>query len=203
MSIGTELTTLVAPVPIPEERTEPTATGVSQRSQSQPSQKGCFRERDGTAQVQEKRGWKPFAPADEDIIVDLPDNVCRSVDSYIAASEGVIYSISSIPRPAIPLAPTVVDGALNTMARTFAGLRSSAWLGNGLGNSFELKFLRKEDVVGQPRKVYGYTLLSCSQRKESVLVIQAARAHYYTIDISGAGASDPSVQRLLGSLKLK
>ena len=225
-----ELTTLVAPIPIPEEKTEnpvapapnpekkseAVARGVSPVNHAQdaratasttatrPAAKGCFREVDGPAQVEEKRDWKIFAPAGEEFVVDLPDNVCRSnVGGYIAASEGVMYSINSIPRPAIPLSPDVVDGALNTLARTFANMRSSAWLGGGAGNSFELKLLRKEDVAGQPRKLYAYAQVSCQVRKESVLLIQAAKTHYYTIDISGANESDPRVQRFLRSLQVK
>jgi hypothetical protein len=159
---------------------------------------------DGPTQVLEKRNWKPFATEGQEIVVDLPDNVCQgNGGGYIAASEGVMYSIGSIPRPAIALNETAIDGALNTMARTFANLRSSAWLGNGVGNSFELKLLKKENVSGEPRKIYAYSLVSCKERKENVLVIQAARGHYYTFDINGANESDPRVQRFLASVKLK
>jgi len=194
-----ELTTLVAPIPIPEEKSESASTTATRSAP-----KGCFREVDGPAQVEEKRDWKVFAPAGEEFVVDLPDNVCRSnVGGYIAASEGVMYSINSIPRSIIALTPAVVDGALNTLARTFANARSSAWLGGGAGNSFELKLLRKEDVGGQPRKLYAYAQVSCQVRKESVLLIQAAKTHYYTIDINGANESDPRVQRFLRSLQVK
>lgn len=194
----TQLTTLVAPVPIPEEESESAAA-----TNSRPATKGCFREVDGPAQVQEKRNWKPFAPAGADIVVDLPDNVCQGSGGYLAASEGVMYSINAIPRPSIALDPTAVDGALNILARTFAGFRSGLWLSSGMSNSFELKPLRKETVDGQPRKTYAYARVSCKERIESVLVIQAAKAHYYTIDISGANESDPRVQRFLGSLKVQ
>ena len=154
--------------------------------------------------MQEKRNWKIFAPAGEEFVVDLPDNVCRGAGGgYIAASEGVMYSINSIPRPAIASTPGMVDGALNTLARTFANLRSGVWLGNGAGNSFELKLVRKENVAGQPRKLYAYAQVSCQVRKESVLLIQAAKTHYYTIDINGANESDPRVQRFLRSLQVK
>jgi|GEM_PF-1867310 len=207
-----ELTTLVAPIPIPEEKSEPVApppkpenkSEVPSTTATRPAPKGCFREVDGPAQVQEKRDWKMFAPAGEEFVADLPDNVCRrNVGGYIAASEGVMYSINSIPRPAIALGPDIVDGVLNTLARTFANGRSSAWLGNGAGNSFELKLLRKENVAGQPRKLYAYAQMSCQVRKESVLLIQAAKTHYYTIDINGANESDPRVQRFLKSLQVK
>lgn len=194
-----ELTTLVAPIPIPEEKSESGST-----TATRPASQGCFREVDGPAQVQEKRNWKMFAPAGEEFVVDFPDNVCKSAGGgYIGASEGVMYSINSIPRPAIALSPRVVEGALNTMARTFANLRSHAWLDNGLGNSFELKLLTKEDVAGQPRRLYAYSQVSCQVRKESVLLIQAAKTHYYTIDINGANESDPRVQRFLRSLQVK
>ena len=194
-----ELTTLVAPIPIPQEKTEFASTTVTK-----PKPKGCFLEVDGPAQVQEKRNWKAFAPADEEIMFEVPDNVCKSNSGgYIAASEGVMYSIISIPRPALASPPNVVDGALNTMARTFANARSSAWLNGGVGNSFELKLLRKETVAGQPRKLYAYAQVSCQLRKESVLLIQATKTHYYTVDINGANEQDPGVQRFLSSMKVK
>ena len=193
-----ELTTLVAPVPIPEEKSESTTTA------TRPAPRGCFREVDGPAQVQEKRDWKIFAPPGEEFVGDLPDNVCRGAGGgYLAASEGVMYSIDSIPRPAIAMSPDIVDAALNTLAHTFANLRSSVWLGSGAGNSFELKLLRKENVAGQPRKLYAYAQVSCQVRKENVLLIQAARTHYYMIDINGANESDPRVQRFLRSLQVK
>ena len=194
-----ELTTLVAPIPSLEEKSEAASTTTTSSAP-----RGCFREIDGPAQVQEKRNWKIFAPVGEEFVVDLPDNVCRSAGGgYLAASEGVMYSINSIPRPAIALSPGIVDGALNTLARTFANTRSGAWLGSGAGNSFELKLLRKENVAGQPRKLYAYAQVSCQVRKESVLLIQAAKTHYYTIDINGANESDPRVQRFLRSLQVK
>ncbi|MDX6303810.1 MAG: hypothetical protein QOI77_779 [Blastocatellia bacterium] len=200
-----ELSTLVAPVPIPvpipQEKTE--ATSVAPPPQESPSpQKGCFREVDGTAAIQEKRNWKSFSP-DEDLIVDLPDNVCARGSGYAAASEGVMYTIHSIARPATTLDPSVVDGVLNAVTRFFVRSRSGGWLDEGLTNSFELKLLRKDEVNGQPRKVYSYARVSCAERMESVLVVQASKAHYYTIDISGASESDARVQRFLNSVKLK
>jgi hypothetical protein len=193
----TELTNLVAPVPIPEEKSQRIAT-----TQSEPPEKGCFREADGTASVQEKRNWKTFSP-DEDLVVDLPDNVCARGNSYLAASEGVMYVIDSMPRPAIAIRPTIVDGTLNTLARVFVSFRSRGWLDEGLSNTFEVKLLRKEDFNGQPRRLYGYSRASCSERKESVLLLQASKSHYYTIDISGANESDARVQRFLNSVKFK
>jgi hypothetical protein len=83
------------------------------------------------------------------------------------------------------------------------GFRSGIWLDGGLANSFELKLLRKDDVNGQPRKVYAYARVSCAERMESVLIVQASKAHYYTIDITGANESDARVQRFLKSVKFK
>lgn len=196
-----ELTTLVAPVPIPQEKTEPTASSPPPEASPTP-QKGCFREADRTTSIQEKRDWKTFSP-DADLIIDLPDNVCARGSGYVAASEGVMYNIDSIPRPAIASEPAALDGALNTLTRVFIGIRSEIWLDGGLANRFELKLLRKEDVIGQPRKVYSYARVACAERTESVLVVQASKAHYYTIDITGAHESDARVQRVLKSIKLK
>jgi tetratricopeptide (TPR) repeat protein len=200
-----ELTTLVAPVPIPEEKSASSAEKSAGPTVTSPRRTpaGCFREVDGPAQVGEKRNWKSFTPAEGDLTVDLPDNVCERSGGYLAASEGVMYSISSISRPSIPLSPGAVDGTLNTLVRTFAGMRSSAWLGDGAGNSFEMKLISKEQGAGDPRKLYSYARLSCSVRKESVLLVLATKAHFYTIDVSGAGQSDSRVQRFLESLKVK
>ena len=196
-----ELTTLVAPVPIPEEKTEGTSARDSQPAQ--PVQKGCFREVDGPAQVQEKRAWKTFAPEGEEIAVDLPDNVCKSAGGYVAASEGVMYSLTSIPRPAIVVGRAGDDGALNTVARTYLGFASSGWLSQGLANRFEMKLLRKEQVSGQPQKVYSYVRVSCSGRKEGVLIVHASSSHYYTIDIIGANESDARAQHFMKSATFK
>jgi hypothetical protein len=196
-----ELTTLVAPVPIPEEKTEGTSARDSRPAQ--PVQKGCFREVDGPAQVQETRAWKTFAPEDEEIAADLPDNVCKSVGGYTAASEGVMYSLTSIPRHAAVVGRAGDDGALNTVARIYLGLAASAWLSRGSANRFEMKLLRKEQVSGQPQKVYSYVRVSCSERQEGVLIVHASSSHYYTIDILGANESDARAQHFMKSATFK
>ena len=83
------------------------------------------------------------------------------------------------------------------------GFLQRGWLSGGLGNRFELKLVRKEAVNTNPRKVYSYLLTSCTEKKDGVLMVQAGKQHYYTIDIRGAGESDPRVQRFLASLKVK
>jgi hypothetical protein len=196
---GLELSSLVAPVPIPEEKTgsqdKPPDTATTD---SRPPEKGCFREVDG---VKEKREWKSFT--DGEIVVDLPDNVCSRGGGYIAASEGVMYSINPFSRPLVSAEPMVVNAVLNTMARTFIGFRAGVWLGNGPANAFEIKLLRKEDFNTQHRKIYGYALVNCSERKNGVLIVHAGNAHYYSIDISGMDESDPRTQRVLRSLQFK
>jgi hypothetical protein len=194
-----ELTTLVAPVPIAQVPAAPESNEA--RKEPKPTSPGCFREIDGRAQVEEKRNWKTFAPEGEDISVDLPDNICSRGAGYIAASEGVTYSIFSLARPPIPLESTVVDGVLNTLARTFVGFRSSAWLTGG--NSFEARLLRSQALHDHPIKVYSYTLISCAKRKEGTLIVYAGKTHYYTVDVSGASETDPRVQRFLSSVRFK
>ena len=176
-----ELTTLFAPGANPDDKREPTST---------------------TALLQQKHDWKTFSP-DEDMSVDLPDNVGPTSGGYSAASDGVIYTIMSMARPATQSDVTVADGILNTLARTYMGFLHRGWLGGGLGNRFELKLLRKEELNTNPRKVYTYRLTSCAQNKDGVLMVQASQRHYYTIDIRGAGETDPRVQRFLVSLKVK
>ncbi|MEO7971443.1 MAG: hypothetical protein ABI698_09095 [bacterium] len=194
-----ELSSLVAPVfaaPASGDTTRATVATPSKTPQ------GCFREIDGLAQVLEKREWKSFSPAGEDVSVELPDNLCSSIaGSYIAASDGVMYSIFSLARPSLPSEPTVVDGVLNTLARTFVGARSRTSADEG--NSFEVKLLRKEAVNGRPSKVYEYALISCAKRKAGVLFVYAGKTHYYTVDISGANESDPRVQRFLKSVRFR
>jgi len=198
MSVDMELTTLIAPVPVPQgdrTKTESTAPpGV---------QKDCFGEVKGAEKLKEKRAWKNFTATDGEIMVDLPDNVCSRGGGYVAASEGVMYSIDPIPRPMVSTEPMVVNAVLNTMARTFVGFRAGTWVSDGPTNTFEIKLLRNEDANGQHRKTYSYTLSSCLKRKEGVLIVHAGKTHYYNVDISGAAESDPRVQKFLNSLMFK
>jgi hypothetical protein len=198
-----ELASLVAPVPIATDPIAPESGDTTKQPESIPKKppQGCFREVDGPAQVLEKREWKSFSPAGENITVELPDNLCPGAGGYLAASEGVMYSIFPLARPSIPLDPTVVDRVLNTLARSFIGSRSRTWMGGG--NSFEVKLVRKETVNDQPSKVYAYALISCSKRKDGMLIVYAGKTHYYTVDISGANESDQRVQRFLKSVRFK
>lgn len=190
-----ELTRLVAPNPEQDKERD-------WIDLSDPTSKGCFPKADRASLVQEKRNWKSFAPEGGDFAVELPDNVCKSGNGYLAASEGVMYSINSIPTPSIPLDQAAIDGTLNTMARTFAGFHSHFWLEGGAGNSFEMKLLRKENPTGQPRKIYAYFEIACNVRTENVLVVQAAKTRYYTMEVIGANESDARTQRFLKSLKV-
>ena len=198
-----DVTTLVAPVPIAPDPTAPESSDTTTKSEPipQPTPKGCFREVDGQAQVMEKRDWKSFSPANEDFTVDLPDNLCPGERGYIAASEGVTYSIFVLAPPSLPVDPTVVDGVLNTLARTFVGFRSRTWMGGA--NTFEVRILRKDFFNGRPGKFYAYALISCSTHKDGVLIVYAGKTHYYTVDISGANELDQRVQRFLKSVKFK
>ena len=92
---------------------------------------------------------------------------------------------------------------MNALARSYARLASRGWLGAGLRNKYEMKLLKKKMVNGEPQKLYIYTLDSCTEKKEGVLVIQASKIHFYTIAIYGANYSDPRVQRVLSSIKIK
>jgi len=152
---------------------------------------------------EQKSDWKTFS-ANDDLIMDLPDNVRQTTaGGYTAASAGVIYSVIPVPRPAVQTELQVVNGILNTLARSQAQFFSRAWLSSGLGNRYELKLIRSEDAGGEPRKIYAYSLISCGERKDGVMIVQASQTHYYTIDINGAGESDPRAQRLLTSIKVK
>ena len=152
--------------------------------------------------AQQKHEWKTLTP-DEDLTLDLPDNVGPIKGGYSATSEGVIYTIMSVARPASQTDAMVTDGILNTLARTYMGFLNRDWLSGGLANRFEIKLLRKEEFNKQPRKVYTYTLNSCSEKKDGLLMVQTTQRHYYLIDIRGAGETEPRVQRVLSSLKVK
>ena len=185
LSVQMDLTSLVAPDGGSNEQTQSRSNSAAQ------------------AAAQQKRDWKPFSPAD-DLTVELPDSVGPTAGGgYAASSEGVSYTVIPIARPAERLDAAVIEGVINTMARTQAGFYSRAWLEGGLGNRFELKFLRKDNVGGQPRKVYTYKLIGCTSNKDGALIVQAAGSHYYAIDINGANESDPRVQRVINSIKLK
>jgi hypothetical protein len=198
-----ELASLVPPVPIASDPIVPESGDTTREREPTPQKKpqGCFREVDGLTQVLEKREWKSFSPAGEDFTVELPDNLCASAGGYIAASEGVMYSIFPLARPSIPLDPTIVDGVLNTLARTFVGSRSRTWVDGG--NSFEVRLLKKESMNDRPIKVYAYALISCSKRKDGMLIVYAGKTHYYTVDISGTNEPDQRAQRFLKSAKFK
>ena len=153
--------------------------------------------------AQQQSPWKSFT-ANDDLTMDLPDNVQQlSGGSYTVTSEGVTYALSSIQRRAEQTQPQIANGILNTMARTQANFISRLWLGEALGNRYELRFIRSEDAGGQPRKIFAFSLISCSERKDGVMVVQASRAHYYVIEINGAGESDPRTQRVLTSISVK
>jgi len=185
LSVPLELTSLVAPV---------------DRSKDE-SQSGKSPYPGSTAQ--QKYAWKTVT-ANDDLTMDLPENAQpKAGGGYAAASEGVKYSIVPVPRRPDQTDRQVVNGVLNTLARTQAHLFSWAWLRQALGNRYELKFIRSEDSGGEPRKIYAYSLVSCGERKDGVIIVQASQTHYYTIDINGAGESDPRAQRVLKSIKVK
>jgi len=172
----------VAPLPVGPSSSEPTG----------PSQ---------SALAQQKYEWKTLNEL-EDLTIDLPDNITKRY-GYSAASEGVVYSIIPTERTSIQADPTVADRIMNTLARSYTRLTSRGWLDAGLGNTFEMKLLKKDKINGEPQKLYVYVLDSCTERKEGVLVIQASKANFYTIGIYGAKDSDPRVQRFLSSIKVK
>ena len=152
--------------------------------------------------AQQKRDWKTLTVA-EDLTLDLPDNSRRTATGYDAGSNGVFYSINATDRTSLEARFALGDRILNAIARHYVGFTSSAWIEGGYGNIFELKFLRKEMSNGRPRNIYSYSLRSCGESKEGVLLIQASQSHFYLIDISGATYSHASVQRVLSSIKVK
>ena len=181
LSIPLDLESLVAPVDGVKEEKSPTPGSTAQQ----------------------QNAWKTFA-ANDDLTMDLPENAQQKAGGgYAAASEGVTYSLVPIPRRAEQTQPQVVNGILNTLARTKAHIFSGVWLGRALANRYELKFIRSEDAGGEQRKIFAYSLISCGERREGVMVFQASQAHYYMIDINGAGESDPRAQRVLTSIKVK
>jgi hypothetical protein len=184
LSIPLDLTSLVAPI-----------DGSKEENQSVKSPTPG-------STAQQKYAWKTFA-ANDDLMMDLPENVSLTAGGgYAAASEGITYSVVAVPRRAGQTERQVVNGILNTVARTQAHFFSGAWLGQALGNRYELRFIRSEDAGGEPRKIYAYSLISCGERKDGVMIVQASRTHYYTIDINGVGESDPRAQRVLTSIKV-
>jgi hypothetical protein len=187
------------PIPIPQEVDAETRT----RAITREPQKGCFREVDGRAQVEEKRAWKSFSPPDQDITVDLPDNVCASAGGYIAASEGVMYNLISQPHALSEIGSDLDQGVLNSLAWAFVDLRSKIWLRNGPANSFEARLLRRETVSGQPGRVYSLAMNSCSESTDGVLAVYVGKTRYYTLFIEGANEPDQRVERFLKSVKFK
>jgi hypothetical protein len=169
------------------------------------TQAGCFKERENSATVQEKRNWKTFSPPNKAFTADLPDNVCSRAGGYTAASEGIMYEIFSLDRPALSSEAKEVDAVMNTITRSFAAFNARAWVNvnDGATRVFEIKLSRKEDLNGEHRRVYSYALSDCGQRKYGVLIVHAGPTRYSTVDISGATESDPRIQRFLKSLTFK
>jgi hypothetical protein len=183
--IPTDLQSLTPPVPLSTEKKQSDQNAAS------------------GASAQQRYAWKNFT-ANDDLILDLPENVRQTAGGgYTATSEGITYSVNPVPRRSEQTDRRVVNGIINSMARAHANFFSSAWLRQTLANRYQLKFVRSEDTGGEQRKIYAYSLISCDERKEGVLVVQASRAHYYTIDINGVGETDPRAQRVLASIKLK
>jgi hypothetical protein len=168
-----------------------------------PEEKQSVKNPTSGSSAKQQYAWKNFAPND-DLMLDLPDNVRQTTGGgYDAASEGVTYSVIPVPRRSEQTDRQLVNGILNSMARGHANFFTSAWLRQALANRYELKFVRSEDTGGEQRKIYAYSLISCDERKEGVLVLQASRAHYYTIDINGVGESDPRAKRVITSIRVK
>ena len=115
LSVPLELTSLVAPV-----------NGSREENQSAKSATP-------ESNAQQKYDWKSFA-ANDDLTMDLPDNVHqRAGGGYEAASEDITYSVVPVPRDADQTAQQVLNGILNTMARTQSHIFSGGRHASGCG----------------------------------------------------------------------
>src|SRR4029450_8147325 len=127
LSVQMDLTSLVAPDGGSNEQTQSRSNSAVQAAAQQKRDWKAFSPRDGRqnsafkARAQQKRDWNAFSPAD-DLTVELPDSVGPTAGGgYAASSEGVIYTVSPIARPAERLDAAVIEGVINTMARTQTG----------------------------------------------------------------------------------
>jgi len=163
------------------------------------------REKEQTAKLQEKHDWKNFAPADEELTAELPDNV-RAIDGdahrYEASSESVSYLIFSWSRQAVHTNSSQDSDVLNVFAWDHVNTMNH-WLDSSTARAFEIRLLRKGVASGQPSRAYSFADISCSGKTQGTMIVYAGKTRYYQVLIAGADESDPRVQHFLNSIKFK
>ena len=153
---------------------------------------------------QKPRPWKAFAPADDEFAAELPDNVetdfSEGVPVYQAGSEGVEFMIISQPKPAEQTS-AVDDAVLNSLAwAVVVPTRNLSLLGSSPAG-FEVNLVRKENLAGQPARIYAYAVNSCAGKKVGTILTLIGKRRNYAIRIHGANEPDARTQRFIKSLK--
>ena len=164
------------------------------------------REKEQTAKLQEKHDWKNFAPADEELTAELPDNVRPMIDGdahrYDATSESVSYVIFSWSRQAVHTNSSQDNDVLNAFAWDYVNTMN-LWLDSSTARAFEIRLLRKGVASGQLSRAYSFAHISCSGKTQGTMIVYAGKTRYYQVFIAGADESDPRVQHSLNSIKFK
>lgn len=152
-----------------------------------------------------KREWKTFSPNGE-FSAELPDNAATAVVTntsviYEADSGDTRFLIHAQPRPAVQN-PDLDDRVLNTLAWTMVKSTGNLSVKDGWGGNYEINLVRKDPVGERPARFYAYTISSCKDKKDGVMLVIIGPKYNYAIDIRGAGEKDEASQRFLKSLKI-
>ncbi len=119
---------------------------------------------------------------------------------YTASGEGLKYTILSLSKPSFQDS-ALDDAVLNTLAWAFVRPTSNLW-NRTAGDRVEIKLLKKENLGGQPGRIYAYLLGSCTEKTDGSFIALIGKARNYVIDIQGAAFSDGRVQRFIKSLRI-
>jgi hypothetical protein len=125
----------------------------------------------------------------------------RTGEFYIANTEGISFMILAQPRPSLQTSD-LDDKVLNILAWSAFVSMSNLSVSDKWGDSFEMNFIRKETLSGQPAKIYRYTSNSCKDKKDGLFIALLGKKYNYVINISGANEQDARTQRFLKSLKI-
>jgi hypothetical protein len=149
---------------------------------------------------EQKREWKPFSPNGE-ITLDLPDNAGPSgASTFDAGGNGASYLLIAPLRASVQTA-VKDDVSLNILAWSTVDGIKGFFLRDDKTTKFEAKLLNKENMGGRPARTYALKSTSCAKTRDGTLVLIIGNERNYSITIFGAGRDDPSVQRVLKSIR--
>lgn len=152
-----------------------------------------------------KREWKTFSPNGE-LSAELPDNAAPAVRSdksvlYEADNGDTGFLIHAQPRPDFQNTE-LDDKVLNTLAWTMVKSTGNLFVKDEWGGLYEINLVGKDPVSGRPARLYAYTVSSCKDKKDGLMLVIIGPKYNYAIDIRGAGEKDEASRRFFDSLKI-